>query len=99
MERMMRMLSLHTGVCEVDDRKAVGDDRMDLCLDQFTDQEHGERVPSQNDTTDAMHCISYLWEDGIEMSIPPTVLFEGNSKVADTGLHRELLIGEGEVDA
>ena len=86
-------------LCEVDDRKAVGDDRMDLCLDQFTDQGHGGRVSSPNDTTDAMHCISYLWEDGIEMSIPPTVLFEGNTEVADTVLHRELLIGEGEVDA
>ena len=61
-------------IWEVDDRKAVGYDRMELCLDQFSDQGHGRRVSSPNDTTDAMHWISSLWEDGIEMSIPPTVL-------------------------
>ena len=46
-------------LCEVDDRKAIGDDRMDLCLDQFTDQGHGGRMSSLNDTTYSMHCISY----------------------------------------
>ena len=29
------------------------------------------------------------------MSIPPNVMFEGNTEVANTVLHRELLIGEG----
>ena len=66
---------------EVDDRKPVGDDRMDLSLDQFTDQGHGGRVSSPNDTTYTMHCISYLWEDGIEVSIPLIFLFESNTEV------------------
>ena len=30
-------------LCEVDDRKAAGADRMGLCLDPFTDQGHGGR--------------------------------------------------------
>lgn len=79
-----------------DDRKTVGNDGVDLGLDEFRDKRQSRMLCFSDDAADAVGGISHLREDVIEVGVPASMAVKHDTKVSCRGSDWKRLAGDGE---